>query len=45
VKKDELARTSKTSKLWVIYQRMLGIARTPVAADRMRSWEMHLSVV
>ena len=45
LKKDELARTSKTSKLLVNYQHMLGIARALVAADRMGSWEMHLSAV
>ena len=44
-KKDELARTSKTSKLWINYQRMLGIARALVSADRMGSCEMHLSAV
>ena len=44
-KKDELARTSKTSKLWVNYQHMLGIARALVAADRMGSWEMHISAI
>ena len=45
LKKDELAGTSKTSKLWVNYQRMVGIARALVAADRMGSWEMHLSAI
>ena len=45
LKRDEQARTSKTSKLWVNYQHMLGIARALVAADRMGSWEMHLSAV
>ena len=45
LKRDELTRTSKTSKLWVNYQHMLGIARALVAADRMGSWEMHLSAV
>ena len=44
-KKDELARTSKTSKLWINYQHMLSIARTLVSADRIGSWEMHLSAV
>lgn len=45
LKRDELAETSKTSKLWVHYQQMLGIARGLVAADRMGSWEMHLSAI
>jgi len=45
VKKNELARTSKTSKLWVNYEHMLGIARALVAADRMGSWKMHLSAI
>ena len=44
-KKDELAMTSKTSKLWINYQHMLSIARALVSADRMGSWEMHLSAV
>ena len=44
-KKDELARTSKTSKLWINYQHMLVIARALVLGDRMGSWEMHLSAV
>lgn len=34
-KKDKLARTSKTTKLWINYQHMLSIARAPVSADRM----------
>ena len=45
LKKDELARTSKTRKLWINYQNMLGIARALFAADRMGSSEMHLSAV
>ena len=32
-KKDELARTSKTSKLWINYQHMLSIARALVSTD------------
>ena len=44
-KKDELARTSKTSKLWINYEHMLSIARALVSVDRMGSWEMHLSTV
>ena len=44
-KKDELARTSKTSKLWINYQHMLSTSRALVSADRMGSWEMHLSAV
>jgi len=34
LKKDELARTSKTSKLWVSYQHMLGIARALIEWHR-----------
>jgi len=45
LKRDELARTSKTSKLWVNYQHMLSIARALVAGDQMGSWEMHLSAI
>ncbi|KAI3379074.1 hypothetical protein SNEBB_002215 [Seison nebaliae] len=44
-KKDELAAASKTGALWVNYQKMLGIARTLVAADRIGSWEMHLHAI
>ena len=44
-KKDELAAASKTGALWVNYQKMVGIARTLVAADRMGSWEMHLHAI
>jgi len=45
LKRDELARTAKTSKLWVNYQHMLNIARALVAGDRIGSWEMHLSAI
>ena len=44
-KKSELAQTSKTSQLWLNYQRMVGIARMLINADRTRSWLMHLQVV
>ena len=45
LKKDELSGTSKTSTLWVNYLHMLRITRALVAADRMGSWEMHLSAL
>ena len=44
-KKSELAQTSKTSQLWLNYQRMVGIARMLIYADRTRSWLMNLQVV
>ena len=44
-KKSELAQTSKTSQLWLNYQRMVGMARMLIKADRTRSWLMHLQVV
>ena len=44
-KRGELARTSKTSKLWINYQHMLSLARALVSVDRMGSWEMHLNAV
>ena len=44
-KKNELAGTSKTSALWINYQRMVGISRAFVAADRMGSLEMHLRTI
>ena len=33
---------SKTSKLWLSYQQMLGVVRELIKADRTRSWVMHL---
>ena len=43
--KDLLAANSKTSKLWLNYQHMVGISRSLVAADRMGCWELHLSAI
>jgi len=44
-KKSELAQTSKTSQLWLNYQRMVGMARMLIKADRTGSWLMHLQAV
>ena len=44
-KKTELQAMSKTSQLWLNYQKMLGVARRLITADRTGSWSMHLSVV
>ena len=44
-KKSELAQTSKTSQLWLNYQRMVGMARKLIKADRTGSWLMHLQAL
>ena len=46
-KKSELAQTSKskTSQLWLNYQRMVGMARMLIKEDRTGSWLMHLQAV
>ena len=44
-KKLELAQTSKTSQLWLNYQRMVEMARMLTKADRTGSWLMHLQAV
>ena len=44
-KKIELAQTSKTSQLWLNYQRTVGMARMLIKADRTGSWLMHLQAV
>ena len=44
-KKSELSRYSETSKLWVNYLQMLGVARELVEADRTGSWQMHLHAI
>ena len=44
-KKSELAQTSQTSQLWLNYQRMVGMARMLIKADRTGSWLMHLQAV
>ena len=44
-KKCELSNNSKTSKLWLNYQQMLGVARELIEANRIGSWEMHLHAV
>jgi len=44
-KKSELAQTSKTSQLWLNYQRVVGMARMLIKADRTGYWLMHLQAV
>ncbi len=44
-KKSELSKCSETSKLWVKYLQMLGVARELVEADRTGSWQMHLHAI
>lgn len=44
-KKLELSDQSRTSKLWVAYMNMVKSARMLLMADRMGSWERHLSAV
>ena len=44
-KKSELAQTSKTSQLWLNYQRMVGMARMLIKADSTGSWLVHLQAV
>ena len=44
-KKAELSRRSKTSQLWINYQRMLQTARAVIKADRTGSWLLHLRAV
>ena len=43
--KTKLHNRSKTSQLWINYQKMLQIARLLIKADRTGSWLMHLSAV
>jgi len=44
-KKSKLAQTLKTSQLWLNYQRMVGMARMLIKADRTGSWLMLLQAV
>ena len=44
-KKSELSKCSETSKLWVNYLQMLGVARELVEADRTGSWQMHIHAI
>ena len=44
-KKSELSNSSKTSKLWLNYQYMLGVAQELTKADRTGSWQMHLHAI
>ena len=42
---ETLSCTSTTTQLWLNYQYMLKVARTPVKADRTGSWDMHLGAI
>jgi hypothetical protein len=44
-KKSELSQNSKTNQLWLNYQRMVGMARMLIKADRTGSWLLHLQAV
>ena len=44
-RKSELQARSKTSQLWLNYQKMLKVVRALIKADRTGSWLMHLSAV
>ena len=44
-KRAQLSADSKTSKLWLCYQRMLSIARSLIRADRTGSWDLHKGAV
>jgi hypothetical protein len=44
-KECELSSHSETSKLWLNYQQMLGVARELIKADRTRSLELHLHAI
>ncbi|XP_073423248.1 uncharacterized protein [Dendrobates tinctorius] len=44
-KRNGLSTHSHTSKLWLNYQQMVGVARELIEADRTGSWLMHLHAV
>jgi len=44
-KRNEFSTHSKTSKLWLSYQQMLGVVRELIKADRTGSWVMHLHAI
>ena len=44
-KKCELSNSSMTSKLWLNFQQMLGVAQQLIKADRTGSWKMHLHAI
>ena len=44
-RKSELSKCSETSKPWVNYLQLLGVARELVKADRTGSWQMHLYAI
>lgn len=41
-KRADLSQRSKTSQLWVSYQKMLQTAQALIKADRIGSWKLHL---
>ena len=43
--KSKLAQTSKTRQLWVNYQRVVGMVRKLIKADRTWAWVMYLQAV
>ena len=44
-RKQELSDQSRTSKLWISYMNMVKIARMLLMADRIGSWDRHLSAL
>lgn len=44
-KRRDIINRSRTSKLWIEYMKMVRIARMLVMADRMGSWDRHLTTV
>lgn len=44
-RKTEVHAKSKTSQLWLNYQKMLAVARALIMADRTGSWLLHLGAV
>ena len=43
--KVSMAASSKTSQLWIGYEKMMETARALIRADRTGSWRLHLSAV
>jgi hypothetical protein len=43
--KSALSKASKTARLWLGYQRMVGIGQDLIRADRTGSWALHLCTV
>ena len=44
-KKKELFLNSETSKLWLVYKKMVEVAQEIIDADRTGSWKMHLHAI